>query len=700
MDRPGRPAAHDRVQRRRRERVVRRRRNVDAPGQPADGADLPRLDRQRLPLPPPRWPAGQLDGAHPFAVAQGRSASATGSSTAGGESGHIVAKPDDPDIVFGGSYDGFLTRFDHRTGERRVVNVWPDNPMGWGAAELTYRFQWNFPIFFSPHDPNVLYAAAQRAVPQRPTWAHSWGQISPDLTRNDKSKHGPVRRADHQGQHGRRVLLHDLRRRRVQPRERRHLDRLRRRPGPRLARRRQDVDRRHAEGLAGVDAGQQHRAPPDRARRPLRRRPRGTTRRLRPLPLQDHRLRQDVDEDRQRASPPTTSPASIRADPERPGLLYAGTERGVYVWFDDGDIWQVLQQNLPIVPITDLAVKEGDLMAATQGRGYWILDDITPLHQWQSSLEQRPVHLFTPRDTLRIASRRNANAAKRQQGTNPRGGAVFRYWLSAAPADDVAFSLTIHGPDGEKIDTWRRKKPKGKDDGAEPSTRRGPRRDVLPTKAGLNQWAWNLRHPAPSSFAKMVLWAGGLTGPRAIPGTYRATLTVGDATQTVTFDVKPNPLTPASQAAMVQQLTFCRGIGDTITRVHHAIEDIRTLRPTLSVLRKRAKKTDSKALLEAIKQYEDAAKSIEEALYQTKNRSRQDPLNFPIRLNDKLATLMRVAMVGDEAPTAQMRAVGDALTTAADEELAKLQALWTDALPRISAMAVEAGLTNVERPKR
>ncbi len=616
------------------------------------------------------------------------------SPTAGGESGHIVAKPGEAHVVYGGNYLGTLNRLDHRTGERRAVDVWPDFSLGWGTEHLRYRFQWNFPIFFSPHDANTLYAAANVLFKSTDAGA-SWQPISGDLTRNDKTKQassgGPITKDNTGVEYYCTIFA--------------------------------AAESPHEAGViwCGTDDGRVHVTRDDGAEwtdvtpdwpewmqvnsidvHPFEK---GG------LYVAATRYRLDdftpyVLRTTDWGATWTTIVSGIapdhftrvvRADPARRGLLYAGTERGVYVSHDDGASWEPFQQNLPIVPITDLQVKNGDLVAATQGRGFWILDDLTPLHSWIAATAEKPAYLFAPRPTLRIATGRDANAARRNRGTNPHTGVVFRYHLREKPADDVAITLTIDGPDGEPIQTWSRtpaKKP-AREDGA----RRGPNLRVLPAEAGLNQWVWNLRYPAPRGFPKMVLWAGSLVGPRAVPGAYRATLRVGDATETVAFVIQADPRSSATPQAMQEQFAFCRSLGDTIDRAHRAIEAVRAVRPKLAALRGRAEKAEATALADAIRDFETRAREAEEALYQTKNRSRQDPLNFPIRLNDKLATLMRKAMAGDAAPTAQMRDVAAALTAKADEAISTIDGLWRDALPPINALAAAADLAKIVPPE-
>jgi hypothetical protein len=379
----------------------------------------------------------------------------------------------------------------------------------------------------------------------------------------------------------------------------------------------------------------------------------------------------------------------IRADPDRRGLLYAGTERGVFVSFDDGEHWRSLQRNLPVVPITDLAVKAQDLIAATQGRGYWILDDLTYLHRMRPLAEQ-PV-LFEPRPTARV---RAARASERSGiGENPPAGVVFRYWLPTELAADAELSLTIADGDGTEIRTFTRKSKE-----PAPAPDGGADLRLLDAAQGANAFEWDLRWPAPKSVRGMVLWNDIEAGPRAIPGTYRATLRVAGAEHTVPFEIRPDPRSSASPEDLREQLRFVRDVGDLLTRVHRQIERIRDVRKQLDALS--AHLPDGLAtdapLREALAALGRQLVEVEQALYQTSNQSRQDPLNFPIRLNDKLAGLLQVASSGDFAPTVQLRAVREQLAGSVEVELERLQTLLDDDLLEVNRLAREAGVAPVK----
>lgn len=632
--------------------------------------------------------------------------------TAGCECGHVVAKPDDPDIVYGGCYGGRLERLNHRTGESRDVSVWPDDPMGWGAAELKYRFQWNFPLFFSPHDSSRIYTAAQ-VLFQSDDEGQTWEPISPDLTRDAKDKQGPsggpITKDNTSVEYYSTIFA--------------------------------ALESPHEKGVlwTGSDDGLIHLSR-DGGESWSNVTPKGLPEWSQVNSMEAHPFepgglyvaatRYKLDDFRPLLYKTTDYGATwtpivkgidadhftrvIRADPERRGLLYAGTERGVYVSFDDGGHWQSLQLELPVVPVTDLAVKEGDLVAATQGRGFWILDDLSLLHAVKSG--EPGNHLYPPRPAVRWVaggfSRSGGNA-----GTNPPSGAVIRYhladdWTPAAGLEDDQETsadtdsktetpgsaaeeldgeseieeeeeeseprLEILDSEGEVIRTFRAEK-EGDDD----------KDRILDLTAGAHSLEWDLTYPGAEDFPGMVIWNGYRAGPRATPGTYRVRLTLGDWSREADLHVVPDPRSTATPDDFTRQHEFLISVRDKLTDTHQAIGKIRRAKEQIAGLTSRwaEDQTDLKDMADAmVKELGE----VEKALYQTKNRSRQDPLNFPIRLNDKLAGVYGTAWGGDFAPTAGTYAVRDELFAAIDEQLKRLETLWSEELPRLNQAIAEA----------
>ena len=607
--------------------------------------------------------------------------------TAGGESGHIVAKPDDPDVVLGGSYGGFLTMLDHRSGARRGINVWPDNPMGWGAAELRYRFQWNFPIFFSPHDPNRVYAAANVLFVSDDLGA-SWTAISPDLTRDDKKKQvssgGPITKdntsveyyctifAAAESTHEAGVLwcgsddglLHLSRNAgkkwtQVTP------------PGMPEWAQINSIDVHPSEPGGLYVAATRYRLDDFE---PLL---------FRTLDYGKTWKRIDAGIPREHFT------RVVRADPGAPGLLYAGTERGVYYSRDDGASWHSMQLDLPVVPITDLAVKEGDLVAATQGRGYWILDDLSALHQVKDSLPERA--FFAPSPSYRVSMR--GGRGRGRAGSNPTPGIHFRYWLAEDLPKDESLTLEIFSGE-ERLIRFDRKgsirAPLPKGVVADDSRR-------LEAKAGLNRYSWDGYLPSADRFEGMVVWNSSRRGPRILPGRYTALLTVGEEPMEVEFELLPDPRHAASRKDLEAQYQFVLEVRDRLSETHRGLAELRSLRSQLETLKGRAGKGEAaKPLREAIKALVEEFGEVEKTLYQTKSKSRQDPLNFPIRLNDKLAGLLSLAGRGDFAPTAQALELREEFDRAIVEQLQRYRKARDSGIAEINRLSEELALPAVE----
>src|SRR5436190_4425752 len=660
--------------------------------------------------------------------------------TAGGESGYIVADPKDPDVVFGGSYGGFLTMQNHRTNESRDVNPWPDNPMGWGAAELKYRFQWNFPLLFSPNDPNVMYAGANVVFRSR-DHGSSWEAISPDLTRDDKSKEGPAGgpiTKDNTSVEYYATVFYIA----ESPVE----------PGVIWAGSddglvhvtRDNGKTWNKVTPAGLPEWAQINAidasPRDKGAAYV-----AATR----YKLDDNRpylfrtkdygaTWTEIDGD----LPKDQFTRVVRADPKRPGLLYAGTERGIFVSFDDGARWQSLQLKLPIVPITDLLIKNDDLVAATQGRGFWILDDLDSLRQ-AADVGTAASHLVAPRVTYRT---QGGGRPDRNEGTNPPNGVVVSYSLTgvkdgtplkmefldqsgkvlrtfygetaqedakleAKPAGEPAAETPpVEGAPPQKADKKADKadaaaadKDKAKDADKEKADKEKAAKDKkkphgregdpkVPGLPGLNRFVWDLEVEAAKGFPGLVLWAGtDLEGPRVVPGNYQARLTVGEGdsakAETASFEVKADPRAKTSAADLQAQYDFLLSARDKLTAMHTEIRRIRQVRSQLEALKEKVGDDDkAKPIVEAADALDKKMKTVEEALYQTKNKSRQDPLNYPVRLNDKLALLASSAGIGDYAPTAQAVVIKKQLDGQIDAELGKLKEIWEKDLPALNEM--------------
>jgi hypothetical protein len=360
----------------------------------------------------------------------------------------------------------------------------------------------------------------------------------------------------------------------------------------------------------------------------------------------------------------------IREDPNRRGLLYAGTETGMYVSFDDGERWQSLQMNLPAVPITDLAVhkREKDLVAATQGRSFWVLDDLTLLHQ-MADAANADAYLFKPEDAYRMPGGGGFSVPGATIGQNPPAGAVIHYYLKNKPSSEV--KLEILDGAGKVIRTITSRVA---GEGAQAAPQGGPfgggGASRAPAEAGLNRFIWDLRYPDATRFPGLIMWAGSTQGPRAVPGNYQVRLTVEGKTQTQTFTLKKDPRIPTTDAEFAKQFDLLIKIRDKVSEMHDSIIQIRDVRRQVEEIAGRSR--DNKAVADAAKSLGAKLTAVEEELYQTKNQSNQDPLNYPIRLNNKLAALTGVVSSADAAPTEQSYAVYEDLVAKINVQLQRL----------------------------
>ncbi len=578
--------------------------------------------------------------------------------TAGGESAHIAVDPRDNEIVYGGSYGGFLTRVNHRTGTSRAVNVWPDNPMGYGAEGMKYRFQWNFPIIFSKHDPEKLYTFSNH-VHLSTNEGQSWELLSPDLTRNEPGKlgssGGPITQDNTGVEYYCTIFAAN--------------------------------ESPLKEGVlwVGSDDGLMHLSRDGGANwenvTPANLPEWSMVNSLEPsafdegtcymaatrYKLGDFKpyLFKTTDYGKSwtqinNGIPHEHFTRVVREDPSRKGLLYAGTETGMYISFDDGKLWSPFQQNLPIVPVTDLAVKDNNLIVATQGRSIWILDDLSVLHQLEEGSAANGQHLFEPKPAYRTDGSSMANPSK-TAGSNHPNGVITHFYLSDLSEKD-SISLAYTTTSGDTLAVFKNS---SKD-----------KMKKLGVKKGGNTHVWDTRTKGAEKLEGMVLWWADMDGPKAVPGNYRVHLTVNGTTTSRPLNILPDPRAEATVADMQQQHEFVSDINATVDRAHQSIKKIRRVNAQLEAFEKQYKGDErlEELLAKARKMKEDFAE-IEKALYQTQNKSNQDPLNFPIRLTNKLAHLNSLVTLGDFKPTDQQMAVKQKLTTEIIKQLQAFDAM-------------------------
>jgi photosystem II stability/assembly factor-like uncharacterized protein len=610
----------------------------------------------------------------------------------GGEAGFVVPYPPDPNIVFAGSYDGLITRYNKASGELQDVNPWPDNPMGWGAAQLKYRFQWTAPIALSPHDPNVLYHGAN-VLFRSTNMGHSWTAISPDLTRNDKTRQGPsggpITKDNTSVEYYGTIFA--------------------------------VAESPLQKGViwAGSDDGLVH----------LTRDDGGTWQNLTPKDLPEWGTVSLVDAspsdaatayvavDRHRLDdlapyifathdfgktwtkivsgiPTGSFVHAVRQDPVNKNMLYAGTESGVFISWDDGSHWQPLKLNLPDVPVHDLVVKNNDLVIATHGRAFWSLDDIAPLRELASAAHA-DVYLYKPAPAFRQRGRGFQIPSQAPVGHNPPGPVVFDYFLKSAPQGEV--TLQILDAQGKLVRKYSSQEEKKKRQVAETESEfeefAPPASPKLPAKAGMNRFTWDLRYAAPANVPGLAQWGGRPRGPLAIPGAYTARLTVADKPYSVPLEVKPDPRVQATAADLAKQFELATEIARRTGQANDAVNQMRDLRTQLAELKERYEK-DARAreLLAAAEALEKKVTPVEEEIVQTKSKASEDPLNYPVRVNNKLLLLQQTVESADAAPTQQSYAVFDELSRQLDAALAQWRQILNTDVPALNALIQKSNL--------
>jgi photosystem II stability/assembly factor-like uncharacterized protein len=632
-------------------------------------------------------------------------------STAGGESGWLAPKPGDPEIVFGGSYGGYLQRRDHRRGLSRSVDVWPDNPMGAGAEAMKYRFQWNFPILWSRHHAGRLYTSSQVLHVSDDDGA-SWRALSPDLTRNDPQKlvsSGGSITQDNTGVEYYCTIF--------------------------------TVDEGRVPGTiwCGSDDGLVHVTRDDGANW-LEVTPLGMPEwmQINCIVADPHRdggcyfvgTRYKLDDFRPYVYrtedygatwqeivgglDPAWFARCIRPDPVVDGMLYCGTERGVWVSYNHGRRWQRLAQNLPIVPIADLCVAGDQLIAATQGRAFWSFDGLPHLRQLRADLAQQALHVFRP---VPVQQWSGSDEVVEGLGRNPANDLHVRFFVGGdreLPVSDAA-KLEVRDFDGEVVLVLETAAPtpasaNGENDEAAPKQSENKsekpadvdaddeqeKREPLVVKRGMNDVAISWRGDKAKVLDGMILWSGRGGRARLSPGDYTIAVTVGTETQTVAGTLLPDPRTDASSEELQLRYRLVRDGNRLVTEAHDAIADLRSLREQFAALVKRTPEGVARQQVEAATTAADEAlRSVEETLYQTKSKSSQDPLNYPIRLTDKLLGVLSAVNFAEYGPTAGQRAVAAELSAKIRAELQRCQQLRDHHVAEVNRLALELSVPHI-----
>jgi photosystem II stability/assembly factor-like uncharacterized protein len=598
----------------------------------------------------------------------------------GGESGYIAPDPEDPDVFYAGSYGGLLTRVNVRTGERRNINVWPDNPMGHSSSDITERFQWTFPIVFAPTDPNTLYVTSQH-VWKTTNEGQTWQRISPDLTRHDPSTMGPSGGPITLDQTGVETYATVFT---LAPSPRdgnviwagsddgwvhvtrdggKKWDRVTPPDLPEFTRISLIEASPHDPATAYLAGNRYQRS--DRAPYVYKTSDYGKTwtKIVNGIPADDFAR-------------------AIREDPTRRGLLFLGTETTAYVSFDDGGHWQPFRLDLPVTPVHGIAIKNNDLVIGTHGRSFYIMDNIGVLRQANRETTNEQVVLFDPSDAVRSVSR----------------GLAIDYYLKTA-AEKVTIEI-VDGA-GQAITTFTGPSaPSGRGAGRgeageapaeeEGGGRRGGPPARVTAQQGINRFTWNMRYPNARDFPGMILWAASTNGPQAPPGRYQVRLTANGVTKQQDFQILRNPaFSKITDADLQEQFKLARQINQRVTDANTAVIRIRNLK---SQADDRAAKGSNAAVKTAADTFKTRLTDIEGEIYQHRNQSNQDPLNYPIRLNNKLAALQGTVDSGDARPTDQAYAVFKELAGRLDKQLARLEGFLKTELPAFNKVLGDAGL--------
>lgn len=605
--------------------------------------------------------------------------------SAGGESATMAVDPLNNDIVYGGEYHGLLTRVDHKNRTTRAINVWPEDNMGHGAEDARFRFQWNYPVFFSPHDPRKLYVASNH-LHVSTNEGQSWTTISPDLTTNDKSRQkssgGPITKDNTSVEYYCTIFAAA--------------------ESPRV---KDLLWTGSDDGLVHVsrDGGKNwtNVTPPGlpawtmiNSLEPDPHNDGGCYLACTAYKLGDYRPFLFKTKDYGKTWTKITDGISvdhftrvIRADRSVQGILYAGTEQGMYISFNDGADWQSFQLNLPVVPVTDLVIKDNHLLAATQGRSIWSVDDLSVLQQIVARKpETASEFLFKPAPAFRMGG--GASKGSKTAGENHPNGVLIHFLLRDKPAEKDTVTLAILENDGDTVRVFSTvfNKP-----GASPQKPLfGPLNDL---KVGANLFVWNMRYPDAEKFDGMILWSYDLEGPKAVPGVYKVRLTAAGKTVEESFEILRDPRTNVSDEHFTAQFSFVQSVGAKLTEAHRAIREIRSVRSKLQSLKSELPAGNSaKEITALISAIDSSMTKVEEAIYQTKSRSSQDPLNFPVRLNDKLANLMGLNVNGDFPPTSQSLEVRDYLFKLTDEQLNSWKSLKLQDIPRLNQLIRTSGI--------
>lgn len=599
--------------------------------------------------------------------------------TAGGESAHLAPDPKNNQLVYGGTYKGYMNRLDHTTGQTISTNVWPDNPAGSGAEVMKYRFNWNYPVTFSRHDSNVLYAGSNY-LHATTDGGQSWKTISPDLTRGIpetiESSGGPITQDNTGAEFYSNIfvisesvlekgviwtgsddgLIHVTRDNGVTWENVTPPSSL----SPKLNMINCIDPSPFKKGTVYVAATSYKFG--DYTPYLYKTDDYGKTWKLITNGIKDNYYTR-----------------AIRSDKTREGLLYAGTEWGMFVSFDDGESWSSFQLNLPITSIRDLHVRDNDLIAATHGRSFWMIDDLTPLHQLSDEVRNSDFYLYQPDMAYRMHQSGGwQEPDTKLVGENHPNGAIINFYLNDIKEGDQV-SLHILEMDGTVIRSFSNT--------AMPDKLNPASTQKLEVTKGGNRMVWNMRYPGFQEFEGMVFYSSPNVGPKAVPGNYKVRLTYNGQSMEQEFSIVKDPRIPNTQKDFQDQFDFLIAVRDQVTRANNAIINIRNIKKDLDYLK--AKTKDNPELQKMATDFETELSVIENNIHMTKNQSRQDPLNYGIRINNRIAFLLADSQRGDQRPTQQAKAFFAEVTKELDTEINALNRLIQERATAINNKADE-----------
>jgi photosystem II stability/assembly factor-like uncharacterized protein len=595
----------------------------------------------------------------------------------GGESGYIVPDPRDSNIVYADDEGPILTRYDRRTNQAQSIQQWPEDPNGYPAAVQKYRYTWTMPIVISSHNPDVIYHTSQFVFRSNDA-GRTWTTISPDLTRNDKSKQqdsgGPLTKDQYT------VEYYDV------------IFSLAESP--------------KQAGLlwAGTDDGliQLTR---DEGKSWANVTPKempewGMVSLIEASPFDPATAYVAVDAHKLdnfkpiifktsdygktwtkliNGLPDNSYVHAVREDPKRKGLLYAGTETGIWASFDDGAHWQPLQLNLPTTPIHDMIIHDDDLVVATHGRSFWVLDSVGPLRQAAASISAEDAHLFKP-DTAVRSRMGHFNPRRYPVGENPPSGAVIDFYLKEEPKEPAKLEILDNGKVIRSFTNEQKKKDEAPEEGE-----RDAAEEHIPAKAGLNRFVWDLRYEVPAKIPLAVYDAGDPIAPLVLPGTYQVRLTVAGKSQSAPFEVNMDPRVQTSADDLRRQFELMLKLRDRQDELNKTVMAIRETRAQLQSIEKRLGSDEpEKSLVTASADLRKKISAIEEELVQVNGKSSEDFANYPVKLDNKFSALQNLVDSADTAPTAAEQAVFADLDQRFEAQLVKWRDVLAKDLPAIN----------------